>query len=308
RTSTVVPGGCGCGTTGAALPPSTSSRAPCSLPGWRELSAKRETEAIEGSASPRKPRVETCSRSSRVAILLVACRATASGSSSAGMPLPLSRMRIRRTPPSSSSMSTRVAPASRAFSTSSFTTEAGRSTTSPAAIWLTRMSGRAWIGTSLRFRAMTPDDSSGEGAPRRGLFGRGGDLDRHRDGQALAGLDHVALEAVGGADAGHGHAVPGSDLAEGLAAGDDVLAAAAELALAGRVPGARRRLHREVVAHAVDDRRRQALAVLGIGQLALFVRVGDEAGFHQHRRHVRRAQHHEVGALDLRLVRLAHAL
>ena len=36
--------------------------------------------------------------------------------------------------------------ASRAFSTSSFTTEAGRSTTSPAAIWLTSSSGRTRIG------------------------------------------------------------------------------------------------------------------------------------------------------------------
>src|SRR5829696_1369354 len=33
-------------------------------------------------------------------------------------------------------MTTRRAPASMAFSTSSFTTDAGRSTTSPAAIWL----------------------------------------------------------------------------------------------------------------------------------------------------------------------------
>ena len=38
---------------------------------------------------------------------------------------------------------TRRAPASSAFSTSSLTTEAGRSTTSPAAIWLTRSAGSA---------------------------------------------------------------------------------------------------------------------------------------------------------------------
>jgi hypothetical protein len=42
-------------------------------------------------------------------------------------------------------MFTFVAPASRLFSSSSFTTAAGRSTTSPAAIWLTSWVGMAWI-------------------------------------------------------------------------------------------------------------------------------------------------------------------
>src|SRR5688500_4772818 len=51
------------------------------------------------------------------------------------MPNPSSLTRTRRRPPSSISMSTVVAPASSAFSRSSLTTEAGRSTTSPAAIW-----------------------------------------------------------------------------------------------------------------------------------------------------------------------------
>src|SRR4051794_3267702 len=39
-------------------------------------------------------------------------------------------------------MAMRLAPASMAFSTSSLTTDAGRSTTSPAAIWLARSAGR----------------------------------------------------------------------------------------------------------------------------------------------------------------------
>src|SRR5687767_3706246 len=42
-------------------------------------------------------------------------------------------------------MAMRRAPASIAFSTSSFTTDAGRSTTSPAAIWLERSAGRRMI-------------------------------------------------------------------------------------------------------------------------------------------------------------------
>ena len=51
-----------------------------------------------------------------------------------GMPLPLSATRMRDMPPFWISTVTEVAPASMAFSTSSFTTEAGRSTTSPAAM------------------------------------------------------------------------------------------------------------------------------------------------------------------------------
>src|SRR5208282_1323838 len=42
-------------------------------------------------------------------------------------------------------MRMRVEPASSAFSSNSFTTDAGRSTTSPAAIWLATLSGRTWI-------------------------------------------------------------------------------------------------------------------------------------------------------------------
>jgi hypothetical protein len=57
------------------------------------------------------------------------------------MPPPSSTMRIWRTPPSSSWTEMLRAPASMPFSSSSFTTEAGRSTTSPAAIWLMRRSG-----------------------------------------------------------------------------------------------------------------------------------------------------------------------
>jgi hypothetical protein len=57
------------------------------------------------------------------------------------MPWPSSVTRISSTPPPSSSISTRVAPASMAFSRTSLTTDAGRSITSPAAIWLTKSVG-----------------------------------------------------------------------------------------------------------------------------------------------------------------------
>ncbi|MNZ97236.1 hypothetical protein D3C78_1164620 [compost metagenome] len=97
-------------------------------------------------ASPRKPMVTTVSRSCRSAILLVAWRRKATGNSSRGMPTPSSSTVISRTPPASRRRVICVAPASSALSTSSRTTEAGRSTTSPAAIWLMSSSGRSRIG------------------------------------------------------------------------------------------------------------------------------------------------------------------
>lgn len=57
------------------------------------------------------------------------------------MPQPSSTIMIRFTPPSSSVIRKLDAPASSAFSSNSFTTDAGRSTTSPAAIWLISWSG-----------------------------------------------------------------------------------------------------------------------------------------------------------------------
>src|SRR5260363_18849 len=65
------------------------------------------------------------------------------------MPQPSSVTAILLTPPASSITRSVRAPASSAFSTSSFTTDAGRSTTSPAAIWLTRRPGRTAIDRAM---------------------------------------------------------------------------------------------------------------------------------------------------------------
>src|SRR6267143_1919801 len=100
---------------------------------------------MAGSASPRKPNVETPTRSDALLILDVPCRASASGTSSADMPAPSSLTRTSLRPPSSSAISIVDAPASIEFSTSSFTTEEGRSTTSPAAIWSATALGRIEI-------------------------------------------------------------------------------------------------------------------------------------------------------------------
>src|SRR5947209_1255008 len=114
------------------LPASVLTAKAWAAPAARLARATRATDAILASASPRNP---------SEAILLVAWRAKAIGRSSFSMPEPLSPTRICLMPPSASATLISVAPASRLFSRSSFSTEAGRSTTSPAAIWLMRASG-----------------------------------------------------------------------------------------------------------------------------------------------------------------------
>ncbi|CAM3907251.1 hypothetical protein CADE109221_15885 [Castellaniella denitrificans] len=140
RTSTRVPTAPAAGV-GSACP--AASCHACASPAVREVRVNWATEAMEASASPRNPRVATDSSSARDAILLVAWRCRARGIWSGGMPWPSSATRMRRMPPPSRRISMARAPASRAFSSNSFSTEAGRSMTSPAAIWLIRTSGRA---------------------------------------------------------------------------------------------------------------------------------------------------------------------
>ena len=135
RTSTVVPRGAPAAVTAPIAPPASSTDQAWSSPARRERMRARETEPIEARASPRKPSVPMWARSETSASLLVACDAKASARSSGPMPQPSSLTRTRSTPPAASSTVSSRAPASSAFSTSSFTTDAGRSTTSPAAIW-----------------------------------------------------------------------------------------------------------------------------------------------------------------------------
>ena len=101
---------------------------------------------MEASASPRNPSVEMRNRSAAETSLEVAWRSTASARSASGMPDPSSATSINRRPASSTVTVMVRAPASRAFSTNSLTTEAGRSTTSPAAIWEATSAGRMRMG------------------------------------------------------------------------------------------------------------------------------------------------------------------
>src|SRR3954452_1955581 len=131
-------------------PPSQRSVLPWAASRERMEIERRATDAMEARASPRNPMVDTASSSGRLEILLVAWRASASGRSSREIPAPSSSTCTRRTPPSSRVTAILVAPASRLFSSSSFSTDAGRSTTSPAAIWDTRSCGRTRMALTRR--------------------------------------------------------------------------------------------------------------------------------------------------------------
>ena len=84
------------------------------------------------------------SRSSALAILEVAWRSKQSTASAGLMPQPSSMTWMSVRPASVTTTVTCVAPASTAFSINSFTTDAGRCTTSPAAIMLAICAGRTF--------------------------------------------------------------------------------------------------------------------------------------------------------------------
>ena len=134
RTAMVVPLGQPASSWLTTTPASTVRDVPRSASSVRVSSSTRDTAEMAARASPRKPRVPMASRSYSVAILEVAWRKKAVAAWSAGMPQPSSVTRIRDIPPWAISTVTAPAPASMAFSISSLTTLAGRSTTSPAAI------------------------------------------------------------------------------------------------------------------------------------------------------------------------------
>ena len=154
------------GRTGPTRPPSTVMRA-ASVAAARLVIDSRATAPRLGSASPRKPKLRMSSRS-EPSIFEVACRASASGRSSGAMPQPSSLTRISRLPPPAMAMSMRVAPASSAFSTSSLTAEAGRSTTSPAAMRLAVASSSCRIrGRILMSWRVMPPDIAGAAGQRK---------------------------------------------------------------------------------------------------------------------------------------------
>ena len=120
-----------------------SSRSPLAA----SAGARRDRQIATPRRSRPAPRRESpaCGyrRARRPASLLVACRSTERTRSPRSMPAPSSSIRIRLLPPPrGGDRDPRRAPASMAFSTSSLTTLAGRSTTSPAAMRLIRSVGQ----------------------------------------------------------------------------------------------------------------------------------------------------------------------
>ena len=126
-------------------PPLISSIAPMSSSRRLDRIRISETEEMAARASPRNPRVRMPSRSSALRILLVAWRRMAMGRSSADIPHPSSVTRMKVTPPFWISTVMCLAPASMEFSIISLMAEAGRSTTSPAAMRLATSKDRTWM-------------------------------------------------------------------------------------------------------------------------------------------------------------------
>ena len=129
-----VPGAQPQSCTSRMAPLSTTISVPTSSSFRRVCRMNRETEEMDGIASPLNPNDLICPTSASVEILLVAWASKHMMASSRSMPQPLSVTCMSRWPPCSAATRIRVAPASMEFSTSSLTTDAGRSTTSPAAI------------------------------------------------------------------------------------------------------------------------------------------------------------------------------
>ena len=134
-TLTVVPTEQPMGPLLSTSPQRRRTSVPASWSTGRLVMVTLDTEAMLGRASPRKPIVATDSRSSGEVSLLVAWRWKDRRISSDGIPQPSSVTLMRSRPAPCISMDIRLAPASMEFSTSSLTTEAGLSTTSPAAIF-----------------------------------------------------------------------------------------------------------------------------------------------------------------------------
>ena len=125
--------------------PAMAISVPSSSVSLRVFSSTCATAAMEASASPRKPMVCKANRSAASRILEVAWRSKERRASVSDMPFPSSMTWMAVFPASVINTWMFLASASMAFSTSSFTTEAGRWITSPAAIWLATESGNTRI-------------------------------------------------------------------------------------------------------------------------------------------------------------------
>src|SRR5574344_430257 len=192
------------------------------------------------------------------------------------MPLPLSRIRISLQPPFSNAIAMRVAPTSRRFSTSSLTTEAGRSTTSPAAIWLASKGGRIRIGILA-----------------------GGDIEHLPDQQLLRFQTVVVTQLA------FGHAITLCQTGETLAVAHHVANRASPIFAGRRLAGnagAFRWILGIVTPHAAEDGGGNLALVSTRGELLLLQMVRDEARFNQQGGNIRCLEDCQTGMHRLGLV------
>ena len=157
----------------AARPAPRPTSAPLST--TRASRPRPRTPALDASAARRwrstaAPRRESPASRPARSRRRAAWRSRAAPAPARSRPAPCRSRRRRprsgRVPPPASATAIRVAPASIAFSTSSFNALAGRSTTSPAAMRLTRCSGRRRIDM-----AQPLDQAARPREPCRRLFG-----------------------------------------------------------------------------------------------------------------------------------------
>ena len=130
----------------------------------RVVTVSSESAQREESASPRKPKEFRESKSSKAWILDVAYFCVRASWFSGETPVPLSTTSMDSAPWSLSRISMFVAPASSAFSTSSFTAPARSSTTCPLRMrWMEWTPAMGRMAPAARgARGSTPSSKSGE--------------------------------------------------------------------------------------------------------------------------------------------------
>src|SRR5690606_4029109 len=102
---------------------------------------------------------------------------------------------------------------------------------------------------------------------------------------AAPGLQNTSFEIASWPHAAKGGTTPAGGL---LAAAGNRAGRGVHFSLgAGSEQRARRRLATEEGMHAIEHGTSDATLVGRINETALFIRIGYECGFHQHRRHVR---------------------
>src|SRR5690625_1535259 len=123
-----------------------------------------------------------------------------------------------------------------------------------------------------------------------------------RNDQHRAGMDNIAFDVVGLADAGNAGAVAMGNDAQRVATLDHMPAAVA----VGGNPGALRRGFEKVLADALHEGLGQPPLIGLAAQIGLVGWIADKTRFNKNAGDIGRPEHHKVGAFDVVAVNLAH--